>query len=270
MKVVVNPEYAFLRDYLEGIPRLFMLGKGEVLHEGRNSVRGFELEEEKLRLVIKRYKPVYFIQQIVYTFFRKTKAERAFFFAKKLRERGFDTPYEVAYIEEQKYGLFKIGYFVSLRSDALPVFSALVSIEEYDRQLAADLAALFVQMHLKGVQHGDMNLGNFLYQKKGDGHYAFTIIDTNRSHFFDKALEQKQSLLNLRTVTYRRDLFTFLIQEYAAIRHWNVQQVEQRAVAYLACFESKKRRKNKWKKMIHSWHLFWHEKLKNCYVAIWR
>lgn len=250
MKIVINPEYIFLHDFVENIPRLFMQRKGEVLHEGRNSVRGFDLTEEALRLAVKRYKPVNFIQQIAYTFFRKTKAERAFLFAEELRKRGFNSPYEVAYIEERKYGLFKVGFFVSLRCDDPPVFSALESIASYDRQLATDLSALFVQMHLKGVQHGDMNLGNFLYHKKDDGHYDFTIIDTNRSRFFDKELDKEQCLLNLCTVTFRRDLFNFLIREYAGFRNWNIQEVEQKSVGYLDCFELKKKRQRKWKEIL--------------------
>ena len=250
MKVVINPKYVFLHDFIEKIPQLFMQGEGEVLHEGRNSVRAFELKDGTLRLAVKRYKPVNFVQQIAYTFFRKSKAERAYLFAKELRDRGFSTPYEVAYIEDRKCGLFKVGYFISLRCDDPPVFSTLVPVEDYNRQLAIDLSALFVQMHLKGVQHGDMNLGNFLYKKRKDGHYDFTIIDTNRSHFYDKELDKKQCLLNLRTVTTRRDLFVFLIRKYADIRHWNIQEVEQSAVGYLECFEWKKKKQMKWKERL--------------------
>ena len=52
-------------------------------------------------------------QQVVYTFFRPTKAARAFRFAAEFRKRGIVTPHEMAYIEQKEHGLFTTGYFIS-------------------------------------------------------------------------------------------------------------------------------------------------------------
>ena len=247
MEIHVDSQYAFLRDSLKDLPRRFAEGEGVVLHEGRNSVRVFDIDG--LRLVVKRYKPVCFVRQIAYTFFCRTKAEKAFLFAEILRERGFDTPREVAYIKQRRFGLFHVGYFVSLPCDYPTAYSALVPVSEYNRELASDMAALFVQMHLKGIVHGDMNLGNFLFHKKEDGHYAFSIIDTNRSRFLDRPLNRKESLQNLRTVTFRRDLYEYIVCSYAAIRGWDIRQTEQEASRLLTRFERWKTNKRKWKEI---------------------
>ena len=247
MEIHVHSQYASLRDELRDIPRRFMDGEGIVLHEGRNSVRTFDIGG--LRLVVKRYKPVCFVRQIAYTFFCRTKAEKAFLFAEILRERGFDTPHEVAYIKQRRLGLFHVGYFVSLPCDDPTAYSALVAEPEFSPELASDLAALFVQMHLKGVMHGDMNLGNFLFHKKDDAHYIFNIIDTNRSRFVDRPLSRQESLQNLRTVTFRRDLYTYIIRTYATIRGWDAKETEKEATRLLTRFEQWKTNKRKWKEI---------------------
>ncbi len=248
MNIHVDSRYAHLLDFLKDIPRRFMLGEGESLHEGRNSVRAFDADG--IRLVVKRYKPVCFVRQVAYTFFCRTKARKAFLFAGILRERGFDTPHEVAYIEEKRFGLFHVGYFISLRSDAPTACSALEDVPDFDKALASDLAALFVEMHRKGVMHGDMNLGNFLFRKKEDGHYAFTIIDTNRSRFFDREPSRGECLRNLRTVTYRRDLFEYIIRTYAALRRWDERETIREALRLLNSFERRKNNKRIWKERL--------------------
>lgn len=248
MEIHVDSHYAHLLPYLSDTPRRFMQGEGERLHEGRNSVRAFDADG--IRLVVKRYKPVCFVRQIAYTFFCRTKARKAFLFAGMLRERGFDTPREVAYMEETRFGLFHVGYFVSLRSDCLTVYSALTDVPDFDKALASDLAALFVEMHRKGVAHGDMNLGNFLFHEKEDGHYAFTIIDTNRDRFRDCELSREECLRNLRTVTHRRDLFEYIIRTYAALRHWDVEKTLSEALRLLSDFERRKNNKRIWKERI--------------------
>ncbi len=247
MEIHIHNQYESLRDELRDIPRLFMNGEGVVLHEGRNSVRAFDIGG--LRLVVKRYKPVCFVRQIAYTFFCRTKAEKAFLFAEILRGRGFDTPHEVAYIKQRRYGLFHVGYFISLSCDDPTAYSALVLKPKFNPELASDLAALFVQMHLKGVMHGDMNLGNFLFRKKDDAHYAFNIIDTNRSRFVDRPLGREESLRNLRTVTFRRDLYAYIIRTYATIRGWDTQKTAKEATRLLTRFERWKTNKRKWKEV---------------------
>lgn len=247
MKIHINKNFDFLSEWLSELPLRFDVEGGKTLHDGRNVVRCFE--EGGVRLVVKRFKLVNFIQQIAYTFFCRTKAEKAYRFARIFQERGFDTPAAVAYIEDYRWGLFRIGYFVSLYCENPPAFPALVPIEHYDEQLAQSLAELICRMHLKGILHGDLNFGNFLYRKMEDGRYTFTIIDTNRSRFMEHCPDEESCLYNLRTMTHRRDLFCYMVREYAKLREWNPDETEQKALHYLEKLELKHKRKEQWKKL---------------------
>lgn len=245
LKAVVSPEYAGLAGFATSLPRQLNEGKGEVLHAGRNEVRLFR--ENGLRLVVKRYKRVNAMQRVVYSFFRRTKAERAFAFAKELRERGVDTPREVAYIEESRNGLFETGYFVSLERPYPPAFDQLVPPKDFDHRLAEDLAAFICYMHSRGILHGDMNFGNFLYHYDNEGRCHFCVIDTNRSRFRRGYPSRKECLWNFRTTTHRRDVFEYIVQAYARLRGWDEAKATKEALRYLDKFEKKHRYKERLK-----------------------
>lgn len=245
LKAAVCPKHADLASFVMSLPQQFNEGKGEVLHAGRNEVRLFR--ENGLRLVVKRYKRVNAMQSVIYSFFRRTKAERAFAFAKELRERGVDTPEEVAYLEESRNALFETGYFVSLECPYPPAFDRLVPPEEFDRRLAEDLAEFINYMHSCGILHGDMNFGNFLYHYDDADKCHFCVIDTNRSRFRRGYPSRKECLWNFRTTTHRRDVFEHIVRTYARLRHWDEAETADEASRYLDMFEEKHRYKERLK-----------------------
>ncbi len=248
MKHVIHPDYQAFTEYIIGLPERFRRNEGQLISDGRNQVRAFE--HNGYRFMVKRFKDVNFIQRIVYTFFRRTKAERAYLFAGILRNRGIDTPHEVAYLELKKTALFITGYFVCLSCDSLPAFAALVPPAEFNKEMARDLAAFFVKMHQKGILFGDLNLGNFLYQKRSDGHYCFTVVDTNRSRFREGLPTREACLKNLKRMTHRRDLFRFILCEYARLRGWDERETVRDAFRYLFLFEKKHDGKRRWQKRL--------------------
>ena len=93
MKITVNPGMEHLRQFVRQLPELFP-ASGEVLHDGRNQIRAFDIGGE--RLVVKRYKRPSAFNAVMYSFFRKSKARRAYEHALRLRELGIDTPEPVA------------------------------------------------------------------------------------------------------------------------------------------------------------------------------
>ena len=97
MKLVFSDTYREYADYIRQIPELFERGEGELLYSERNEVR--RMEHQGKVFIVKRYKRVNAIQRLVYTFFRRTKAARAYLFAQEFRRRGIDTPREIAYME---------------------------------------------------------------------------------------------------------------------------------------------------------------------------
>lgn len=243
--VVIKDKYDYLTPFIERIPDMFEEGRGDVLYAGRNEVRSFDLDN--INLVVKRYKRVNTIQRIVYSFFRRTKAERAYAFAAILRERGVDTPEEVSYIEVSRNHLFETGYFVSLECPNPPAFDRLVPPKDFDHHMADELAAFINYMHSRGILHGDMNFGNFLYSYDDAENCRFTVIDTNRSHFRRGYPSRKECLYNFRTTTHRRDVFEYIVRAYARLRRWNEDKAVKQATHYLENFERRHRRKERLK-----------------------
>ncbi len=60
--------------------------------------------------VVKYFKIPYFINKIVYTFFKKSKAQKSYEYALKIKDF---TPKPIGYIEFYKFGLLDESYFVS-------------------------------------------------------------------------------------------------------------------------------------------------------------
>ena len=118
MKITVNPAIRHVQPFIERLPEVFH-ASGEVLHDGRNQIRAFDIGGE--RLVVKRYKRPNVFNRFMYSFFRKNKACRAYEHALRLRGMGFDTPEPVAWSEYRKGGLIADAYFVSRRSELTPL-----------------------------------------------------------------------------------------------------------------------------------------------------
>ena len=244
MKIVIHPEFADAASFIKQLPQFFEQ-EGELLYDSRNKVKRYRLNGKDM--VVKRYKRPNMIQRIVYTFFKKSKTERAYLFAGMLRERGFDTPHEVAYIEQRKNGLFLDGYFVSLNC-SYPPLSELLRKRDFDRHPADELAAYMVELHKKGVLHGDLNLTNILYHTDKKGQYEFTLIDTNRSKF-KPAPDRQECLENLKRLTHSKALLRYIVIQYATLREWNPRECTLEVFRYLLLFEQKRKKKRK----LQSW-----------------
>lgn len=240
MKIVVEKKFEHLTNTIAHLPQMMEEGKGEVVYNSRNRVVRFAIDG--LSLMVKRFKRVNALQQVVYTFFRKTKAERAFLFASEFLKRGIDTPQPVAYMEKRHHGLFTTGYFVSLETPGTETSLLLREVQDYPRDLAEAVARQVVLMHSKGVLHGDLNLSNFLCTSHLTPltSYSFTMIDTNRSHFCNGYPSDSECLKNMVRLTHRRDLYEDLVRRYAFLRGWDADETARRSLALLTRFEHRR------------------------------
>ena len=238
MRIVVHPTYQQHADFIAQIPSLIQEGKGDIVYDKRNMVA--RMLDGGATFMVKRFKRVNIIQQIVYTFFRKTKAERAFLFAQTFLQRGIDTPRPVAFMEQKRLGLFTVGYFVSEEVPGTETHLLLREVQHYPPQLAQAVAEQVCLMHSRGILHGDLNLSNFLCTEDSHGQYHFTMIDTNRSHFCDAMPTDDQCLKNLVRLTHRRDLYEDLVRRYAHLRGWDADATATKALHLLDCFEKRR------------------------------
>jgi len=251
MKIVVNEAFRQHHAFIERIPALLaQRSECEVIYDQRNLVARFR--HEGMTLIVKRYKKVNFIQQFVYTFFRKTKAERAYNFGIEFLHRGVKTPQPVAYMEEYRCGLFTTGYFVSQEAQGTETHLLLREVQDYPKDLAEAVASQIVSMHSKGILHGDLNLSNFLctshlvtrtshlVPRTSHLAYSFTMIDTNRSHFCDGYPSNEACIKNMVRLTHRRDLYEDLIRRYARLRGWDADETARQALLLLDKFEQRR------------------------------
>lgn len=238
MKIVIAEKYRKFSDFINNVPMRFDDDGSEVLKQKRNSVRRFV--HDGMVFVVKRYKRVNWLQGLIYTFFRPTKAERAYRFAAEMRHRGIKTPHEIAYIETKERGLFSVGYFICEECKGKEVYEEVIDKQDYDHKLVDAVIDYIVLMHSRGVLHGDLNSANFLYTKEEDGKYSLEVIDTNRSHFCDGEPTYMQCLQNLKRFTHRRDLYEYVVRGYARRKGWNEEKTLADAIRLLDKFENRK------------------------------
>ena len=188
MKIVINPTYKVLNSFISNIPVLFDQ-EGELVYAARNQLKSYIVEG--YNVIVKRYKIPHIINQIAYTFFRPSKAKRAYEYALKLIEIGIESPEPIAYIEQYKYGLLTHSYFISVfekdYSDIRDLMDGLIT----DDELLKELSFYISDIHSKGVFHLDMSPGNILYNKIDDK-LNFKLIDINRMVFLESISKEKR------------------------------------------------------------------------------
>ncbi|MCR5153029.1 MAG: lipopolysaccharide kinase InaA family protein [Prevotella sp.] len=237
MKITIDKKYSHLEAQIRNIPIRIINDDCDIVYRGRNIVARMDIGGRPY--MVKQYKRVNVIQQVAYTFFCKTKAERAFLFAQEFERRGIETPTAVAYMEVKEHGLFTTGYLVTEEAEGEECHLLLREVEHYDTALADAVAAQVVRMHKAGVLHGDLNLSNFLVTPTADG-WHFVMIDINRSSFRDGTPSDDECLANLVRITHRRDLYEYLISSYAKQRGWPIADTVAKALHLLDKFEHRR------------------------------
>lgn len=220
--VETHPDYERLRPWLTAMADEFATGR--LLYEGRNEVRLFE--RDGLQLVVKRFKRHDWLKRIVYTWFRENKALRAFRNARQIGARGFQTPHEVAYIEERSCGLIRQVYYVCLYTAYAPIRRQLIEQEPFSRPLATAYAQYVARLHDAGVLHRDLNPTNVLFSERG-GTYDFCLIDINRMRFYDGAVPKAECMENLTLFWWLSPVYRYVLDEYAARRHWTDADISE-------------------------------------------
>lgn len=183
MKITVHPDYRYLE------PQLRKIVSGDytvekVFCKKRNIVEKVVLAGRPF--VVKTFKRPTLANCFIYTFFRKSKAQRAYEYALMLLEKGVKTPFPVAYIEVKKNGFFHTGYFVAEYFDA-PTLSSIIpgqySWDELSR-IGSSFISFTISLQEKRILPLDYNPGNiFYFPDEKSGGYNFALTDINRMRF---------------------------------------------------------------------------------------
>lgn len=176
MRIVLNPKYQHLRQYLEHIDEHFER-EGRELHRGHNVLR--TLQVEGLTLVVKRYGKLPLSQRLATRIYKSNKAKQAYFSPFLLKERGFESPDPVAFVTYRQGWFSATYYFVCLFSDYRYTMKDIDTLEPGLREeVTRCFASYAARLHKRGVLHRDFSAANILFDRIGD-RIHFALIDTN-------------------------------------------------------------------------------------------
>lgn len=239
-KVIVNPKYTELEEFISTLPSNFGT-QGEIIQARRNIIK--TTRYNNLNINIKRYRKPIFINRIIYTFFRKPKAYKAYYNALAVIDKGFSTPHPIAYIEQETSGLLSLSYFISIQLENVK------EIREYyfskggnDQEFLVAFAQYTAQLHNAGILHLDYSPGNILFSET-NGKYEFSLVDINRMKFC--SVDLKTGCENFCRLFEHDEASVLIAKEYAKARNLDQQTCTETILLYKHRFEKKKENKKR-------------------------
>lgn len=233
-KTVLNPKYHYLEKILQDVPSLMEdTEQGTVIYRGRNLVKVFQVEG--IQISVKSFKKPIFINQIAYSYFRKSKAERSYQYGIELQKEGFLTPDPIAYIEQKSFSLLKHSYYISIYENFDGLLRELRhgSLEQH-RELIRQFAIYSASLHSANIFHSDYSPGNILY-KLDKGIYRFYLVDLNRM-IFNKKIDMETACHNFERFWGNKEMMTYLLEEYAKARNFDVGKCKELGLTYFYSF----------------------------------
>ena len=80
-KLVVNDSFKHFKSFLENIKEHFAISKNSI-HKARNEIK--VINQNDVDLVVKSFKIPSFLNRVIYTFFRSSKAKKSYDYAIKI------------------------------------------------------------------------------------------------------------------------------------------------------------------------------------------
>ncbi len=230
MRIRLNPAHDRLRPFVERLPEAFAADEGTLIYQIRNTVRSFEIEG--VRLVVKRFRQPNPFQAFVYAWLRRSKAQRAYEHAVRLRALGFDTPVPVAWCVYCRRGLLRDSYLVTLHVDDHSLSEMMARFPEHEALSVLDAFAEYAaRLHDAGIEHLDLHHNNVLYRRDDAmDELRFRLIDINRMRFYDAPLSLRRRMLNLRRLTHRTEVFVYVMERYAEVCGYDLDDTLLRSI----------------------------------------
>lgn len=250
MKKVFHKAYKSFENELDNFIVNFETLGTNFGNQDRNSLKLFQLNDKTINA--KSFKVPHLINQIAYRFFRKSKAQRSFEYANKLKNLNIGTPQPIAYYEFKTPFLFKKSYYISDQIDCDYTYRELTtdfSIPNYDKILRAFTRFTF-NLHEKGVHFLDHSPGNTLIKKTENG-YDFYLVDLNRMEF--KTLDFETRIKNFSKLTIHKSMVEVMSDEYAKSSGEDYKTIFNLMWQETEAFQDKYHRKRRLKKKLKFW-----------------
>jgi len=187
--------------------------EGVLFDDGtRNTIKTVAIGNETIN--VKSFKKPNLVNKIVYRFFRKSKAERSYRYAKKLLEMGIGTPEPYAYFENSSGLLFKESYYACKHLDYDLIIRDVSFKQGYVKQeeILRAFTRFCYELHKKGINFLDHSAGNTLI-KLNNNTPDFFLVDLNRMRF--ETMDFETRMKNLRKLTIHESVVKIMSNEYA-------------------------------------------------------
>ena len=227
VKYKLNEKYSNFKNDLLSIKSHFDKSSDSI-HKARNELRIAPINN--IQTVIKAFKVPHIINQVVYAYFRNSKAKKSYLNGIELIKRGISTPEPIGYIEYYKLGLFEKSYFLSVYEpyDFTIREAFHHKLDDYKDVLIA-FAKFTYSLHVKGVWHVDYSPGNILIRKK-ENEYEFFIVDINRMDF--KEIKSYEGLENFNKLWAKDEDMELMAKEYAKLAYLDEEKAIKTAVNF--------------------------------------
>ncbi|NVJ54157.1 MAG: hypothetical protein HWD90_10695 [Campylobacteraceae bacterium] len=210
-KFELNEQYKNTKDFLLNIKKYFQ-ENSNTIHKARNELKVINYND--LQTVVKAFRIPNKVNQIVYAYFRDSKAKKSYKNAVKLRSLGLNTPEPIGYIEFYRNFLFKESFFIAKKYEY--DFTIREPLRNKTLKNREEIIKKFVEftfnLHKNNVYHKDFSAGNTLVSIKDD-FYEFSVVDINRMEF--KTIDLETGLDNFAKLWLDEDDIILIATTYA-------------------------------------------------------
>lgn len=229
--------------FVDETTRNGILSTAQIIYKGRNTV--YRVQHPSGDINIKAFHCPSFINSIIYTTLRKSKAFRSFANASQLINLGFHSPTPLGYGEERNGCRLIHSYYFSEQIEAQ-------NMRDWEQKndcepLLRAFAKEIVKLHRTGVWHKDFSPGNILYTGNENDGYTFYYIDLNRMKF--NVFDRKTQLSMFRAINLSPIETERIARYYAEESGENPDTIAQIAVKNLNKYLATKSRKRWLKKL---------------------
>lgn len=219
----------------------FVIGK-------RNKIK--IIPYQSLMLNIKSFKIPGLFNGIIYRFFRKSKAQRSFEYAKIIKSKGIGTPNPIAFHENKSAFRLLDSYYVCEHLKPDWVFKELFNIDIVDLEnILRQFAQFSFKLHEEGIEFLDHSPGNTLVKKISEGEYKFYLVDLNRMNFHE-CMSFNTRMKNMARTTPSEAWVKIISSEYAKLYKKPEEEVFKLMWKYNMGFQNKVNFKRNFKRKI--------------------
>ena len=243
MNFKIAPNYIKNSPFLKNCIHNFEISGVNFIIGKRNNIKLFE--QNNFVYNFKSFKKPNILNQIIYRFFRESKAKRSYNYASILIEKNIGTPEPIAYFEKFNFLGLQNSYYVCQHIYADLTFTNLNTTPSFPdhEQILREFIQFSYKLHENGIEFLDHSQGNTLIKKNQKGTYNFYLVDLNRMKFH-QSMDLDLRMKNLCRLTPKRYMVEIMSQEYAKLLGQDYQKIFDKMWFYVQDFQKKFKKKH--------------------------